>query len=302
MDELNRVFVGPSQDEMLQGQIAQSLGNLVNRGIYYATGDPREKLYKGGGVSDLMGGNILGGMSPQELQQLPLKDKLAIAKYQQSLRQEQQKTQESELKQQNLAYKEQKGYIEELAKKAEADKELLTTLDRMEYLNEQGNVQGPISNKIFNALKLGGYRTSDTQEFEKLSGNFFKLLKTYFGARPSNLEVKALMRTIPSLEQNQEGRRQLIRQMRILTEASGIKKKIAEQIIQEYGYPRNLRQMVDQIAEPMLDDLYAEFIGTTKAMTGMDTLPNPSQYVNKKIRDKETGEIFISNGSEWLRG
>jgi hypothetical protein len=164
----------------------------------------------------------------------------------------------------------------EVNDKAKASKDSNIRLGRMEELINKGNLS---SAAFYNGIKalgkipgIGGYIESiaesflspDTQEFEKLSTDFIKDAKQFFGNRITQQEVNLFLKTVPNLSQTGAGKRRVIRNMRIFNEAAGLRKKTMDEIIKENGgkRPANLESLIEERSAPQLDALAAEFKGS----------------------------------------
>lgn len=185
--------------------------------------------------------------------------------------------QQKELAQQKLSAKEQEAVNKEtkpvydaIQKEAKAAKESDMRLDRMEHLIEKGDLSTPAWSSIIKTLGHGVFGlgldlsaalTADSQEFDKLSTDFLKGAKDIFGGRVTNDEVKAFLRTVPSLTQSKEGKKRVIRNLRIFNKGKLARKKASDSILKAYGgkRPRDYEQLVEEATEGQLDKLAAEF-------------------------------------------
>ncbi len=163
----------------------------------------------------------------------------------------------------------------EINKTAKAGKDSNIRLGRMEQLINKGNLS---NTAFYNGIKalgklpgIGGYIESiaesflspDTQEFEKLSTDFIKDAKQFFGNRITQQEVMMFLKTVPNLSQTNAGKKRVIRNMRIFNEAAQVRKDIMDKLIQQNGgkRPANLEALIEQEASPQLDTLASEFKG-----------------------------------------
>lgn len=179
----------------------------------------------------------------------------------------------------------------------------LNALRRIEELDRRGNVQG-LSGELLKKVGLGRFRSADTHELEKLSVGMLSNLKNIFGARPTNLDVKLYMESIPSLLQSPEGRQRIIRNLKAANQAAGLRADTLREILKENNnrVPENLELEIENRIGPQLDRLNSEISAspTGNEGQGSDELPNPAQYAGKKIRDTQTGQILQSDGRQWL--
>jgi len=163
----------------------------------------------------------------------------------------------------------------EINDKAKASKDSNIRLGRMEQLISRGNLS---NTAFFNGIKalgkipgIGGYIESiaesflspDTQEFEKLSTDFIKDAKQFFGNRITQQEVAMFLKTVPNLSQTNAGKHRVIRNMRIFNEAAGLRKKVMDEIIRDNNgkRPADLESLIEERAEPQLNALAEQFKG-----------------------------------------
>lgn len=163
----------------------------------------------------------------------------------------------------------------EINDKAKASKDSDIRLGRMEHLINRGQIS---NTTFYNGIKalgkipgIGGYIESiaesflspDTQEFEKLSTDFIKDAKQFFGNRITQQEVAMFLKTVPNLSQTNAGKHRVIRNMRIFNEAAGLRKKIMDEIIRDNNgkRPADLESLIEQRAEPQLNALAQQFKG-----------------------------------------
>lgn len=161
----------------------------------------------------------------------------------------------------------------DINKSAKAAKDSNIRLGRMEELINRGNLSDTAYYNGIKALSkvpvFGGFAESiletfqspDTQEFEKLSTDFIKDAKQFFGNRITEQEVTMFLKTVPNLSQTNAGKRRVIRNMRIFNEASEVRKNAMDRVIKANGgkRPANLESLIEEEASRNLDALAAEF-------------------------------------------
>ncbi len=173
-------------------------------------------------------------------------------------------------KEQSDIDKETKPFYDDIRKHAKAAKEGNIRLDRMDELIKEGNLSNPAFSSLLDSLSKGIFgfgidlhylESPDSQEFRKLSADFIKNAKDYFGSRLTDADLKSFLTTIPSLMQTDEGKLRVINNLRKFNEISLIRKRAADEIINANGgrRPRNLDQLVDDIADPLIDDIAQKF-------------------------------------------
>lgn len=172
----------------------------------------------------------------------------------------------------------------EVNKAAKAAKESNARLSRMKHLLDKGNVQThtllrglrtlghiPYLGPIFNAVN-SMISNPDTQEFEKLSSEFVKDAKPFFGNRMTQQEVELYLKTVPNLLQSAAGQKRVIRNLQIFNDAADLRQKAMSQIIKDNGgkRPRDLDELIEDRIGNNLDALHQEFIeGPTLSKKGL---------------------------------
>jgi len=179
-------------------------------------------------------------------------------------------------KEQQEVDKETKPYYDEIAKGYKAAKENNIRLERMEELINRGKLNAPfwvstlenlkegfkipvIGGSI--ALDLSAALHPDTQEFQKLSTDFVKTAKDYFGSRLTDTDLNTFLKTIPNVAQSDEGKRRVIQNLKSFNEIALLRKKAADQIIKENGgkRPSNFDSLVDERIESQVDQIAKKF-------------------------------------------
>jgi hypothetical protein len=183
--------------------------------------------------------------------------------------QRQQHLEKLSAKQQQEVDKETKPYYDEIYKGAKAAKESDIRLDRMERLIHRGNLTKPgwvaavesISKIPVFGVDLSWALHPDTQEFQKLSTDFLKNAKDYFGTRLTDADLKAFLQTIPNAKQTNQAKLRVISNLRSFNEIAKIKKKAADDIIKRNNgrRPANFDSLVDDATAPEVDKIANKF-------------------------------------------
>jgi hypothetical protein len=104
----------------------------------------------------------------------------------------------------------------------------------------------------------------DSEEFDKLSKDLLKNIRTYFGSRINQVEVENFLKTIPSLMNSQEGRERIINNLQMLLEPRKLMYDEYRNIKQESlksgeRLPIDLQETILDKIKPQLDDLSKRF-------------------------------------------
>jgi len=272
-EALSGLLGGEQQGEQSQQgqQIAPQLQQVMGQGAQQG-----QQLQQQHGMQQARpsGTNIPKGLNQQQAMQLAqvgLKKQAIEQQRQQFMTKqelEQQKRQDRKQmhwdKETAPAYKE----IEDLAKAA-SDSDM--RLGRMEELNEGGGLNSTAFESVLRTaegilpfgmhLDLTALRSADSQEFNKLSTDFLKDAKKFFGSRVTDSEIKLFLKTVPQLSNSPEGRRRVIQNLRLFNEAAKIRATIADNVIEENGgdRPYNFKSLIERRAKKQLDDIAETF-------------------------------------------
>lgn len=103
--------------------------------------------------------------------------------------------------------------------------------------------------------------SKEDQEFTKLSMNFLQNMKDIFGARVTQQEVQIFLDSIPTLSQTDEGKKAVIRDMKLLSNGWRHKKQVKDSIVSaNHGViPANIEQLVEEASSSYMDKLATQF-------------------------------------------
>lgn len=123
-----------------------------------------------------------------------------------------------------------------------------------------GALSSPLAGAAKSVIKTG---SPDIEEFEKLSADFVKNAKQYFGSRLTDADLRVFMQTLPTLMQTDAGKKKVIENLSALNELAGIEAKAARAIIKENGGipPLDIEQQVKDRVSDKLDAVAKRFIG-----------------------------------------
>lgn len=192
-----------------------------------------------------------------------IKEKNAREKEERVAKREREKEERAEKTKRQLHIdKETLPFYKKMKDMAMAIPEVDARLDQMSDLLDTGKVQwfgfldslshtpyiGPFAGAIEQAMT-----TTESQNFKKLSNDFLRDAKPYFGSNMSTEEVKLFLQRVPSLMLSNEGNRALIRNFRAMNEYAKEVDKILEGIIAENGgeRPKDLQaKLQSRIGQP----------------------------------------------------
>jgi len=122
-----------------------------------------------------------------------------------------------------------------------------------------GALSGPLAGAAKSFIKTG---SPDIEEFEKLSNDFVKNAKQYFGSRLTDADLRVFMQTVPTLMQTDAGKKKVIQNLSSLNELAEIEAKAARSIIRENrGVPPiDIEQQVQDKISNKIDKVAKRFI------------------------------------------
>jgi len=121
-----------------------------------------------------------------------------------------------------------------------------------------GSGVGALLSPISTMLRYGQRQTSpNTEEFEKLSAEFIRDVKQIFGGRVTNLDLETFLKSIPTLENSDSGKRAIIKNMKLFNRGVEARVKALKDIVQENGgkRPYDLQIQVEERVAPILNRL-----------------------------------------------
>jgi hypothetical protein len=159
-------------------------------------------------------------------------------------------------------------------------------------LNDEGQIRPVFANLL----------SPEAQEFTKLIVDNLTSAKDTFGARLTNFDVKTYLQKLPSLINTPEGRDRVIRDLSIINKLNQVRDRAILETFEEHGGAGSISyDKAQRIAEKKyrkeFDELKKEFVSPSKEK--FKELPNPVKMQGEKIRNDETGEVFISDGKGW---
>lgn len=207
-----------------------------------------------------------------------------------------------------------KPYIE----KARAAKANLRDYEELIKLADSGKLRSGNTYQLMSKLGLQDFgRNGNTQTAEKLIARLAQNVNGVFGSnsRVTNFLEQTFQRSLPSLRNTPEGIKAISIINMAADKGSLAKDNIRKEVLRENGgrLTADVEDQIENRSAPIIDQLDRQAFrdaqnairhkvkGGTQAKVFND-LPPANQYVGKKIRDKQTGQILVSNGSDWVPG
>jgi len=156
---------------------------------------------------------------------------------------------------------------------------------------------GQINDVIYSQM------TPEAQEAVKLIVDSTSNIKDTYGSRVTNFDLQTYLKKLPSLLMSPEGRQRVIRDLMTINDINQLHNRGIQEIFEDVGGSDKIpfskaesifkKKYGSQIERMMKDFITPE----RKVFTDR---PDPKQYLGKKIKDKDTDEIFISDGENWI--
>ena len=168
-----------------------------------------------------------------------------------------------EAKEKAEAYKSTAKYREKIFEEAQAAKAQRDDLNRQEELESEGKLDTPGYTEFLkrSGLDIPALMNPGSEEFNKISNNYLRDAKTYFGGKVSNNEMEQFLKTVPSLSQSPEGRKRVIANLKKLANAKLAYADTVIDIIKENkGVPPfDIAEQVYERIDKKLDKLAEKF-------------------------------------------
>ena len=207
---------------------------------------------------------------------------------------------------------ESRPLLKEYADKRNATKQQLAALTTQLNLSESGAVN---DTGYLTALKKLGlddpiFKKPGTAAFDALGVNFLTNLKSFFGARPTNFDVKTYLAKLAKSTDTVEGRRRLIRNYQQMLKAENIMNDARMEIVRKNGniVPHDIDILAEEIAAPKIDKIWDQFVkmndmesNAPKFKMGQVVTADQAKNLPRGAtgNDQTTGKPVFWNGSSW---
>jgi hypothetical protein len=155
-------------------------------------------------------------------------------------------------------------------------------------VNKEGNLALPFA------------ASPEAQRFVKTLNEFSANAKDTYGSRVTNFDLQQYLKRFPTLLNSEEGRRQIIEQMKIVNEINSVYYKNLQDVFSKAGGARKIdSDVAEDLAEKRSQQSISELVKKFDSIGTFTSLPAASEFKGKKFRNKETGEVLISDGVNW---
>jgi len=219
-----------------------------------------------------------------------------------------QKERFQEEKREEWEYSQNKDFKKELTENYRDTLEADMRLNRMSELNKTGKLAGPVAASLLEKLgiPIAVLGNPDSEEFDKLSKDMLKNIRTYFGARINVVEVENFLKTIPSLMNSEEGREKVINNLKMLSEPRKLMFEEYRQMKKESSetgtpMPVDLEETIIERIKPRLDELAERFAGQPLDTVRAGMIRPPTQSTDMSAnKDEQMVNIIDPSGKKRL--
>jgi len=212
-----------------------------------------------------------------------------------------------------------KDFLDDRNKRATAERSRMTRYDTMDALRQTGELPNPL---YYSILKKSGFDipallnpgkpgSAAAEAYLKTTQDFMTEMKDIFGARITEKMITEFLKTIPTLENTDEGKKLITDILRLKSEAYLAEDKIIDELIKENGGspPRDLQRQLFKRAAPVFDNLSDQIIERINA--GLAASKGGKELVGNTISGNipladgftgfdKNGNPIITKGGTWV--
>lgn len=181
------------------------------------------------------------------------------------------------------------------------DKERLDILDNLNKKNNLPKDLGRLNVDKEGNLRFPFAASADAERYVKVLNEFSSGAKDTFGSRVTNFDLAQYLKRFPTLLNSSEGRKQLLQQMKIVNDINAVYYKNLKDVFDKAGGVRNIdSDVAERLAEELSEQKIQKLSEKFNQIGQFTSKPNASEFKGKRIRDKETGEVLVSDGENWI--
>lgn len=208
-----------------------------------------------------------------------------------------------------LFHNESAKYAEEVSKNARVAKKQLDTIGDVETSLASNNIRPLAISNIFKGFGEIGDKISkaflnkDQATLQSAIPEFLEGRKELFGVRLSDADLRLLQDKLPDIGNSKAANDAILKIMKKYANHSILKETAAENVLESKGLKTRggkLRPLnyVNEV-EKEYDKLIKEYDESKKPKTSFETMPPAMEYNGRRLKNKETGQILESNGTNW---
>ncbi len=155
---------------------------------------------------------------------------------------------------------------------------------------------GQINDLVYSQL------TPEAQESIKLIIDSTSNIKDTYGARVTNFDLQTYLKKLPSLLNSPEGKMRVLRDLKIMNQLNQMHARGIQKIFEDAGGSDKIPYSTAEAKYKkefgkQEKELRDKFINPEKGT--FKDLPSAEEFLGRKIKNPDTGEIFISDGTQW---
>lgn len=192
--------------------------------------------------------------------------------------------------------------------KQNADEDI-ARLNKLEKLSDAGKLPNDMVYKFLDEIGMsdvGSLVGADAQEFNKIITDFTSKAKDRYGARISNFELGTFLRGLPSLLQTPEGRKQVIKDLKLFAQLPQRRFDLMQQLKKENDGipPLDLEDQIESRMEPFKKEIfskyeqYGEDLPQYNVISRSKTQPKASESKGETVKFPN-GKFYHSDGMRW---
>lgn len=197
-------------------------------------------------------------------------------------------------------YKTNLPLYEEASTKMRAYEDESTALNILEDLSPQiSGIHRLNINPSSGELLVPALASPEAQRFVKTINDFTTKAKDSYGSRVTNFDLTQFMKRLPTLANSEEGRKQILDQMRLLNEINLAKYRSLINYVEEHGGVRNVdwdkaQREADKRSKPIVDEYKKQFTKIESA-----SLKSYDKSINeKKNKAHKKGMVLMELNGE----
>lgn len=181
------------------------------------------------------------------------------------------------------------------------DKERFGILESLNNSGKLPNDFGLLNVDESGNLRLPFAASPEAQRFVKTLNEFSASAKETYGARVTNFDLAQFLKRFPTLLNSTDGRKQILQQMKIVNDINSVYYKNLQEVFSKAGGARRIdADMAEELAEKRSEKTINELVKKFDEIGQFSSQPAASEFKGRKIRDKNTGEILVSDGENWM--
>ena len=196
--------------------------------------------------------------------------------------------------------------IRKLAQSAESD---IAQLSKLEKLSDANKLPNDMVYKFLDTMGLsdvGSLIGADAQEFNKIITDMSTKIKDKYGARITNFELGTFLRSLPSLLQDPQGRKQIIKDLKLMLSIPQERYKAMREIMKENGgvppldIADQVEDRIDSFKKGIFDKYqqYGEDMPQYNVTSRTKTKPNAQSNKGETFKFPD-GKFYHSDGMRW---